>query len=75
MNLPQNNKDLSEKKLKISPNKFDRKLKQISSEKLIEDDAESDADNYVVINDGDFPDDDDYVDLNGQNDEDFEIEN
>jgi hypothetical protein len=70
--LPQKNKDSSVKTSKLSPNKFDRKLKQISAEsKSRQNDAE--IDDYVVINDGTFPDDDDYVDLNGQNV--LEIEN
>jgi hypothetical protein len=64
--LPQKNKDSSVKTSKLSPNKFDRKLKQISAEsKSRQNDAE--IDDYVVINDGTFLDDDDYVDLNGQN--------
>jgi hypothetical protein len=70
--LPQKNKDSSVKTSKLSPNKFDRKLKQISAEsKSRQNDAE--IDDYVVINDGTFLDDDDYVDLNGQNV--LEIEN
>ena len=54
---PNNTDDIAQ----ILPNKFDRKLKYFSSER------QNSKSDFKVIQDGDFSDADDYVDLNGLN--------
>ena len=60
------------KLMELSVERNAQKLKDVSGQEE-EEDVERD---YVVINDGEFPDDDDYVDLNGpnENDENDEIQ-